>query len=185
MEELKRYRNSFILLTLICAAGLLCGLYLYQYTDFFESVNKDMAPLPGFVFDARQVLDLFFSEAKVTLVLFILGFTLLSPYASSVMLLYKGFMSGFCTVCYGLYYQSGSISKRCFLALSASLILILIIYIIVGAKAMAFSGSLKYASPDFRSILKRKQTGRYLTAYLMLTVFLLLAVTLRYSAALL
>ena len=181
MEELKRYRNSFIFLTLISVAGILSGLYLYQYTDYFQGLRGDAEIIPIFNFDPQKILLLFFDEVRVTAIILILGFTLFAPYAASAIVMYKGFMTGFSVLYFGLYYQTGSIDKRSFVLVTVSMILLLLIYIITGAKAVAFASSLKYAAPDLISLLKRKQTGRYFVTYLLLSVFMLIAVTMKYS----
>ncbi|MBQ4561482.1 MAG: stage II sporulation protein M [Clostridia bacterium] len=181
MEELKRYRNAFILLTLISAAGILTGLYLYEYTGFFASLRVDAEMLPISGFDAEELLSLFFNEARILALVFMLGFTLFAPYTASLILLYKGFMTGFSAVYFGLYYQKGSIDKQSFVLICASMVFLLLVYIITGAKSIAFSGSLRYAAPDLISLLKRKPTGRYLVTFLVLCVFALISVTLKYS----
>ncbi|MBR6514193.1 MAG: hypothetical protein IKT46_05090 [Clostridia bacterium] len=185
MEELKRYRNSFILLTLICVAGIMLGIYLYQYTDYFDALRSDVTLADSFSFDASEVLSLFFDELKITAVMFVLGFTLLAPYATAAVILYKGFMTGFSVLCLGIYYQAGGIDKHSFILATGSMVLILIIYIMIGARAYAFSGSLRYAAPDTLSIIKHKNTGGYIVAYLMLSLLLLMAIALKYSVSLL
>lgn len=185
MEELKRYRNSFILLTLISVAGIMLGVYLYQYTDYFSALRGDACFTEAFRFEPRQVLGLFFDELKISAILFISGFTLLAPYVSAGIILYKGFITGFSVLCLGIYYQGGNIDKRSFILAAAAMIIILLLYIITGARATALSGSLRYAAPDPVSIIKHKNTGRYIVTYLMLTLLLLLGVTLKYSVPLL
>ena len=180
MEELKRYRNSFILLTLISVAGIMCGLYLYEYTDYFSSLRADAELITSFSIDVEELLMLFFDEARILAVVFMFGFTLFAPYTAAVIGGYKGFMTGFSVVYFGLCYQKGSIDKQSFVLTAASSVLLLLIYIITGAKSAAFSGSLQYAAPDLVSLLRRKQTGRYLVTFLLMSVFLLLAVTLKY-----
>ncbi len=180
MEELKRYRNSFILLTLVSVAGIMCGLYLYEYTDYFGSLRGDAEIIASFSFDPEELLMLFFDEVRILAIVFMFGFTLFAPYTASVICGYKGFMTGFSVVYFGLCYQNSSIDKRCFILTAASSILLLMIYIITGAKSAAFSGSLRYAAPDLPSLLKRKQTGRYLVTFLLLSVFLFIAITLKY-----
>lgn len=181
MEELKRYRNSFILLTLISVAGIITGLYLYEYTDFFAMLRGDAETVPITVFDAQELLMLYFDEIRVLAIVFLFGFTLFSPFLASVILLYKGFMTGFSVIYFGIYYKNHSIDKQHFVLISVTLIIILMIYIITGAKAVAFSGSLRYAAPDLPSLLKRKTTGKYLVTFLLLAAFLLMAITLKYS----
>ena len=95
MEELKRYRNSFILLTLIAVAGIMTGLYLYEYTDFFASLRTDAETAPITGFDAEEVLMLFFDEIRIPAIVFMFGFTLFAPYIAAIILGYKGFMTGF------------------------------------------------------------------------------------------
>ncbi|MBR4881469.1 MAG: hypothetical protein IKU19_06010 [Clostridia bacterium] len=180
MEELKRYRNSFILLTLIATAGIMSGLYLYEYTDYFGSLRGDAELVKVFNFDAEELLMLFFTEARILAIVFMFGFTLFAPYTSAVITAYKGFMTGFSVVYFGLCYQNGGIDKHLFILTAVSSVLLLLIYIITGAKSTAFSGSLRYAAPDLISLLKRKQTGRYLVTFLLLSVFLLISVTVKY-----
>lgn len=180
MEELKRYRNSFILLTLIATVGILSGLYLYEYTDYFSSLRGNAEIVTSFSFDIEQLLMLFFDEERILAIVFMFGFTLFAPYAAAVICGYKGFMTGFSVLYFGLCYQNGNIDKQSFVLTAASSVLALLIYIITGAKSAAFSGSLRYAAPDLISLLKRKQTGRYLVTFLLLSVFLLVAITLKY-----
>ncbi len=180
MEELKRYRNSFILLTLISVAGIMCGLYLYEYTDYFGSLRADAELVTSFSFDPEELLMLFFDEVRILALVFMFGFTLFAPYTAAVITGYKGFMTGFSVVYFGLCYQSGSIDKHSFILTAASSIILLLVYITTGAKSSAFSGSLRYAAPDLISLFKRKQTGRYLVTFLLLSVFLLMAISLKY-----
>ncbi len=181
MEELKRYRNSFILLTLISVAGIMTGLYLYEYTDFFASLRADAEAVPITRFDPEEVLMLFFDELRIPALIFMFGFTLFAPYAATVILAYKGFMTGFSVLYFGIYYRGGSIDKQYFILISAALVLILLVYIIAGAKAIAFSGSLRYAAPDLPALLRRKSTGKYAVTFLLLAAFLLIFITLKYS----
>ena len=181
MEELKRYRNSFILLTLVATAGIMSGLYLYEYTGFFGSLRGDAELLNLNSFDPRELLELFFNEVRISAIVFMFGFTLFAPYTATLILGYKGFMTGFSSLYFGIYYSKGIIDKQDFVLTCASMIFLLLIYIITGAKSIAFSGSLRYAAPDLPSLMKRKQTGRYLVTFLVLTVFLLMAVSLKYS----
>lgn len=180
MEELKRYRNNFILLTLVSVIGIMCGLYLYEYTDYFSSLRADAELITSFSLDLEELLMLFFNEARILAVVFLFGFTLFAPYTAIIVTGYKGFMTGFSVVYFGLCYQKGSIDKQAFILTAAASVLLLMVYIITGAKSAAFSGSLQYAAPDLVSLLKRKQTGRYLVTFLLLSVFLLIAITLKY-----
>ncbi len=180
MEELKRYRNSFILLTLVSTAGIMCGLYLYEYTDYFASLRGDAEIITSFSFSLEALLMLFFDEERILAIVFTFGFTLFAPYAAAVICAYKGFMTGFSVVYFGLCYQKGSIDKHSFVMTAAASVILLLVYILTGAKSAAFSGSLRYAAPDLGSLLKRKQTGRYLVTFLLLSVFLLIAITLKY-----
>ncbi len=180
MEELKRYRNNFILLTLVSVMGIMCGLYLYEYTDYFSSLRADAELITSFSLDLEELLMLFFNEARILAVVFLFGFTLFAPYTAIIVTGYKGFMTGFSVVYFGLCYQKGSIDKQAFILTAAASVLLLMVYIITGAKSAAFSGSLQYAAPDLVSLLKRKQTGRYLVTFLLLSVFLLIAITLKY-----
>ena len=180
MEEIKRYRNGFILLTLISVMGIMCGVYLYQYTDFFASLRADAEAVEQFRFDMTQLLGLLFDEIRIPLLIFLFGFTLFAPYTASVIVGYKGFMTGFSVLYFGLCYEKGSIDKRSFILCAVNLTLILLIYIIIGAKSLAFSGSLRYAAPDLVTMLKQRQTGRYTVTFLLLSVFLFIAVTVKY-----
>ena len=180
MEELKRYRNNFILLTLVSVMGIMCGLYLYEYTDYFSSLRADAELITSFSLDLEELLMLFFNEAGILAVVFLFGFTLFAPYTAIIVTSYKGFMTGFSVVYFGLCYQKGSIDKQASILTAAASVLLLMVYIITGAKSAAFSGSLQYAAPDLVSLLKRKQTGRYLVTFLLLSVFLLIAITLKY-----
>lgn len=179
MEEQKRYRNSFIFLTLVATAGILLGLYLYEYTDYFAEL-KINADVIGTGFDIKAMILMFFDEIKLPALCFIMGFTLFSAYISTAILAYKGFLTGFSVLYLGLYYSNGAIDKPRFVLSALALILILLIYIITAAKALAFAGSLRYAAPDIISLLKRKNTVKYLITFLILSAFLLMALTLKY-----
>ena len=110
MEELKRYRNNFILLTLVSVMGIMCGLYLYEYTDYFSSLRADAELITSFSLDLEELLMLFFNEARILAVVFLFGFTLFAPYTAIIVTGYKGFMTGFSVVYFGLCYQNIAIT---------------------------------------------------------------------------
>ncbi len=180
MEEQKRYRNSFIFLTLVATAGILVGLYLYEYTDYFADLKVN-ADITQSGFDIKAMILMFFDEIKLPALIFMTGFTLFSAYISTAILAYKGFLTGFSVLYLGLYYSNASIGKPQFVLSALSLILILLIYIITGAKALAFAGSLRYAAPDIMSLLRRRSTVKYLITFLILSAFLLMALILKYA----
>ena len=179
MEEQKRYRNSFIFLTLIATAGILVGLYLYEYTDYFSAIRQDTAVATADL-DIKELILIFFDEFKLMAVIFLCGFTLFSAYVSALLVVYKGFMTGFSVLYFGLCYSNGSINKIHFILTASALTVLLLIYIITGAKAVAFSGSLRYAAPDVGSLLHRKSTSAYMITFLILSSFALMALTLKY-----
>lgn len=172
MEEQKRYRNSFIMLTLLSVAGIMTGLYLYEYTGFFTALRGDDRAVLVSKFDFTELLLLFFDEVKLAAMLFGLGFTLFAPYGACALILYKGFVSGFSVLYFGMHYQNGAIDKLCFGLICAVLVLVLTIYIIIGAKAVAFACSLRYAAPELASVIGQKNTGRYVMTFLLLCGFL-------------
>lgn len=181
MEEQKRYRNSFILLTLTAVAGILIGLYLYEYTDYFSALRADADASAVSGFDLRALILDFFDEIKLTVLLLTFGFTLFSSYVAIAVLGYKGFMTGFSVLYFGIYYERGIIGKPQFVLSAFALILILMIYIITGARSVAFSGSLRYAAPDLRSLLQRKSTCDYIAAFLFLSAFLLVIMAFKHT----
>lgn len=185
MEEQKRYRNSFILMTLVGVAGILVGLYLYEYTDFFAALRGSEGTVLAADPDVRELMLLFCDEVRILALVFLFGLTLFAPYVSVITVAYKGFMTGFSVLYFGMHYECGAIDKRCFVLISAATVLTLTLYVIGTAKSIAFSGSLRYAAPDLPSLLKRRSTGRYLIVFLLLCCFLFLTVTAKYYIPLL
>ncbi|MBR5515797.1 MAG: hypothetical protein IKU52_06310 [Clostridia bacterium] len=180
-EEQKRYRNDFIMLTLLAVFGIMIGIFLYEYTDFFKSLNKEQLSTFTDKYEFSALISLFSSELKFIIPVFISGFTLFGPLVSFGVLLYKGFICGFSMLYFGMCYQNGNITEKEFRLYTLIFILSLLIYIILGAKSMAFSGTLKYASPDIKMILKQDFAQKYILTFLVLSAFTLILLILKYS----
>lgn len=170
---------------LISAMGIMAGLFLYEYTDYFSSLRGLEGEVAEGSLDLYRLALLYFDQVAVMTVLFLFGFTLFAPIVSALILAYKGFMTSFTVVYFGMYYEIGSISKLAFGLMSAVLIIMLTIYIVLGAKAIAFSGSLRYACPDLASLIHRQDTHKYLITFLLLCCFMLLTTAAKYYIPLL
>ncbi len=169
-QELKRYRTSFILMTLVSVLGILGGLYLYKYTDFFEGFSPGPNPLDK----AKQLenfLLVYYREIRILLLMFIFGFTLFAPYIAVLVTAYKGFMTGFSLLYYTTCLKSTLMDKQSFLTATVPLLVQLIIYITFAAKACAQSMFLRYAAPDLISLLRQRESRRYIAAALILCAF--------------
>lgn len=171
------------MLTLLALFGIMSGLFLYEYTDFFDLLKTEIMVPQEKEFSIELCLSLYYDEVKLLGLLFICGFTLFSPYISVAVLIYKGFMTGFSTLFFGMQYQSGSLSSRNFQIICALLILTLVIYIIMAAKSMLFGSMLKYAAPDIASLLKQRISKRYILTFLLLAGFLALSTVIKYTVS--
>ncbi len=180
-EEQKRYLRSFILLTLIAAAGILAGLYLYEYTGFFSAYKEGDSLSYSSEFDMSELMLMFLDEAHIPALIFMFGFTLFAPYTAAAIILYKGFMTGFSVLYFGMVYRDGQVNKLRFTVICIALGAMLLLYIIAGAKSQSFSGSLRYAAPDLISLLRRKETVRYIITFLLIFAFILGITTLKYT----
>lgn len=159
--------------------GIMIGIFLYEYTDFFaalrqESIDTDSKP------EFSTLTSLISEEIKLIALIFISGFTLFSPYVIPLVLVYKGFMTGFATLYYGMQYRNSVLDTRCFIVISTSLILTVIVFIIMGAKGSVFGSALKYAAPDISFIFKQQFTKDYFTVFLLMTAFLVLLTASKY-----
>ncbi|MBE6687359.1 MAG: hypothetical protein E7591_09080 [Ruminococcaceae bacterium] len=170
-EEQKRYRNDFIMLTLFAVFGIMVGIFLYEYTDFFTALKAEEPVFGKTEFSFKELLYLYYDEIKIALLVFLAGFTLFSPIVSGTVLLYKGFLCGFSMLYYGICYQNQAINAKGFKLMTFVLVSELVIYVIIGAKAMAFGGSLKYAAPDLISTLKHKFAKKYILTFLIMAAF--------------
>lgn len=178
--EQKRYRNSFIMLTLVSVFGILLGLYLYEYTGFFSTLKNNGISKIATDFNIEELISLYYDEIKLPLLMFALGFTLFARYACTALVCYKGFMTGFSVMYFGIHFEGGELDIKNFRMICLSLIVILLINIIAGAKSMAFAASLRYAAPNLSDILRQRSTGKYIMASLILAFFLLCSVALKY-----
>ena len=167
-------------MTLTAVFGIMVGLYLYEYTGFFSALRCDGAFVLTTNFDIKELLLLYFEEARVLALIFIFGFTLFSPYISVIIMSYKGFLCGFCILYFGMYYENGTLTSIYFALICAALILLLLIYIMTSAKAIAFSASLRWAAPDIIALAKQRQTRKYIITFLILAAFLAAVTAIKY-----
>lgn len=169
------------MLTLLSVFGIMAGIFLYEYTDYFSALTEERIDFGAAEFDFSPLLTLCTAELKLMGLIFASGFTLFNRAVVSAALVYKGFMIGFSTLYYGMQYRAGALETPCFIIISISLIVTVTVYIITGAKAMAFGGSLKYAAPDISVIFRQRLTGEYVLTFLLMTAFIVIITAVRYA----
>lgn len=167
-------------MTLLSVAGILITLYLFEYTSYFSSLTELAGQQLATRFDPKELLLLFFDELKLLCLIFLSGFTLFAPCLCGLVALYNGFLTGFCVICFGIHFSRGDIKDQTFVLLCAVGILLLTLFICAEAKAVSFSGTLKYAAPDLSSLLRRRETGRYIVTFLLLCCFIFFTVAAKY-----
>lgn len=168
------------MLTLLAVFGIMSGLFLYEYTDFFDLLKDQILITDKEIGNIEIFFSLYYEEIKLLGLLFICGCTLFSPYISGVLLVYKGFMTGFSTLFFGMQYHNGAFMANEFRINCILLILNLVIFVIMAAKSMLFSSMLRYAAPDIKTLISQKMTKRYILTFLLMSGFLALSTAVRY-----
>lgn len=182
-DKQKRYRNTFIMLTLFAIFGIMAGILLYEYTGFFDILQKDSLELNQ-AFTLSGVLEAFFEEFKIFALIFLFGFTLFSSAFTSGILIYKGFLCGFSVIYFGIGYNNRAMAKNEYVFLISVLIATLICYIFFGARAMTFSSTLKYTAPDIAALLKQNFAKKYIITFLVITAVIAIISALKCAAPL-
>lgn len=169
------------MLTLLSVFGIMAGIFLYEYTDYFSVLTEERIDFSQAEFEITSFVPLCTAELKLMGLIFVSGFTLFNRAVVSSALVYKGFMTGFSTLYYGMQYRANAFETSDFIIISVTLIASVTVYVITGAKAMAYGGGLKYAAPDLSVILKQRVTREYILTFLLMTAFIVIITAIKYA----
>lgn len=176
--EQKRFRYNFLFLLLSAAVGILIAVYLYDYAKIFD--NEYSLPTTGTGFDGiKELLLLFYDELKISVMIFLFGFTVFSGIVDTVCVGYKGFLFGLTVKITYNAYHTEAISQKYFILLTATGALILFSHIIIASKALCYSSQIRYTGSDIRAVMSNRLTKNYIVLFLLYTVIICICTALR------
>lgn len=179
----KKYRDSFIVHTLLGLCGVAVAVYVYKYTDLLSGGAQ------GYVYvcalDLRELFLRYYGELRYLILLFAAGFTIYAAPAAIIFALLRGFVCGTGILRLAQAARLGELSRLHFVMTALSMALVFGLELVMAAKSARQSQRLKYIVPGVVELLYDRGTRGYLASFAMLCGLLFAAVAMVYFAPLL